>query len=80
MNCLRRASDELLPRMQILKRSGEEIIFWCREAENDETREKVMFIAKLFLPLNVIREIHWEYTYGAIGAPESIKLEQFVLR
>ena len=80
MDCLRRASDGLLPRMQILDRSGEEIVFWCREAENNETREKIMFIAKLFMPLNIRREIHWEYTYGVVDVPESMRLEQFVMR
>lgn len=80
MSCLRRVSDLVLPYMQILDRSGKEIIFWCRERENKETVEKIMFIIKLFLPLNIRREIHWEYTYGEIGKSKSMKLEQFVLR
>jgi len=79
MNCLRRVSDELLPYMQILDKSGGEIIFWCREAENEKTRGKLMLIAKLFMPLNIKRVIHWEYTYGVIDKPETMKLEQFVM-
>ena len=80
MNCLRRVSDELLPYMQILATTDDEIIFWCREAENKETLDKLMFIIELFLPMNIRREIHWKYTYGIIGKPESTRLEQFVLR
>jgi len=79
MSCVKRAAGEIFPRMQILNKGGEEVIFYCGERESEELREKTGLIIRLFMPVNIRVKIHWEYTYGIVGRPDTIKLERFIL-
>lgn len=78
-DCAERSLQEILPYVQIIGRADEEIIFYCRVKENEKIQKKVNFIKKLFMPVNINVEIHWEYTYGVIDEPNAIKNEQFLL-
>jgi len=79
MSCVKRTLNEIFPRLQILNRSGEEVIFYCGEAENEDLCKKIKLIIKLFMPVNISTAIHWEYTYGVIGESKTIKLERFII-
>jgi len=39
MSCVKRALTEIFPRLQILNKGGEEVIFYCGEPESEELRK-----------------------------------------
>ncbi len=77
--CLSGAALALLSPCEAYIREGEEFVFYMRQPYEEAQEKKVLFLARLFLPLTCACTIHWTKTYGAIGYGETMRLEEFVL-
>jgi heat shock protein HspQ len=87
MRCAETVLKKIFPYCQVMLRDdNKEIIFYLREPDpknnkNDKNMEKVDFIIKLFIPLDIKSRVtvHWMHTYGAVSDSETIKLENFII-
>jgi hypothetical protein len=60
-------------------RDNEEIVFYNRYGYDAKEDEKLRFIIKLFLPIDMPYAVHFRHTYGTVGLDESMAIEGFVI-
>lgn len=79
LRCLADLFTRIMTDFFIMIRDKKEVVFCNLYGFDDEENKKLLFIIKMFLPIDFPFVIHWKYTYGTIGLDESMALEEFVL-
>jgi len=63
----------------LTNRDNTELVFYIPRPFDESDDMKLRFIIKIFVPIDFTYVIHWQYTYGVIDRPETIRIDRFVL-
>ena len=79
LRCLDVLLHIIMTDFEVRLKDNEEVVFYNPYGFNEQEDKKLRFIIKLFLPVDFLFVIHWQYTYGSIDHDESMILESFVI-